>query len=165
MSLFFSKIGEKISKLPQIRVSRLVQAQVNELVVKHLGYTNLNQVRDRLDGQSFLDKNSLRIYAKVAVLEHLKIPFNIADLNLIEEDENVVFHNNKEFQIKVVPFGELPVFAGLNFPNDVIIVYQKDTLVFTLLGVLNQELLMDVKNYRKVQEGFQFINIDLAIRL
>ena len=61
MSEFFKYTGEAILKSPNILIRRRDIIAIQDICVSSLGYRNINAVRDRYDGQRFMD-NQIFMY-------------------------------------------------------------------------------------------------------
>ena len=61
MKLFFKYIGEHLRLYPQVRFTKNDEILIRNSAMNHLGLTNLNQMRDRYEGQAFFEKTSENI--------------------------------------------------------------------------------------------------------
>ena len=73
MKLFFKHIGEYMRLYPQVRVTRTNQVLIQNSVMKHLGLTNLNHMRDRYEGQAFFDKTMKNVGGLCSLQKYLKL--------------------------------------------------------------------------------------------
>lgn len=83
MKLFFKYIGENLRLYPQVRFTKNDEILIRNSAVSHLGLTNLNQLRDRYEGQAFFEKTMKNIGGLMALQKHIKtdlIDFSKADL-------------------------------------------------------------------------------------
>ena len=55
MSEFFKYTGETILRSPNILIRRTDIHSIQDFCVSALGFKNINSVRDRYDGQRFMD--------------------------------------------------------------------------------------------------------------
>ena len=56
MRTFLKYVGEYLNKYPQIRLRRNDEIVIREESIKYFGFNNVNQLRDRYEGQAFFDK-------------------------------------------------------------------------------------------------------------
>jgi hypothetical protein len=142
MSDFFRLLGEKYAKFPQVRLNKSLISQVQDLVVSKLNLTNLNEVRDKFEGQAYLDNQLVKVLSKLAMFEFLGMKKPEIHSGWLTSEPNLFTIDKKEISILTTPFGELPSFKSETGEHDVVILYVKDTSTFSLLGVLSIE---DVK--------------------
>ena len=83
MKLFFKYIGEYLRLYPQVKFSKTDEVLIRNSAMSHLGLTNLNQMRDRYEGQAFFEKTMKNIGGLMALQKHLNlaiIDFDKAEL-------------------------------------------------------------------------------------
>jgi|LauGreDrversion4_2_1035121.scaffolds.fasta_scaffold1298672_1 hypothetical protein len=142
MSDFFKFLGEKYSRYPQVKLNRSLVSQVQELVVTKLNLSNLNEVRDKFEGQKYLDNQVVRVLSRLALFEFYGKKKPTIDLSWLSSEPNLFPINDKLVSILATPFGELPSFKAETGVHDVVLLYHKDTITFSVIGVLSCE---DVK--------------------
>lgn len=71
MKLFFKYVGEYVRLYPQVKYSRTDEVLIRNCAMSHLGLTNLNQMRDRYEGQAFFEKTMKNIGGLMALQKHL----------------------------------------------------------------------------------------------
>ncbi|MBN4070303.1 hypothetical protein JYT76_01345 [Olleya sp. AH-315-F22] len=61
MKLFLKYLGEFLRLYPQIKFTKNEEIIIRDSAMDHLGLTNLNQMRDRYEGQFFFEKTMKNI--------------------------------------------------------------------------------------------------------
>jgi hypothetical protein len=83
LKLFLKYIGEFLRTYPQVRFAKSDQIPIQKAVLNHLGLTNLNQMRDRYEGQAFFEKTMKNIGGLMALQKHLNMkPIELDKTNL-----------------------------------------------------------------------------------
>ena len=140
---FLKHTGEFLRQYPQIRLTMNEEYAVRNSVLNSLGLKNLNQLRDRFEGQTFLDKTIKNYGGLVACQKHLNIPVTtIDDLN-IKDFKPQIKGKNGLYDIKVFDFGALPVLDLNGIKNPLIFVIQKDKSTFSICGYGNMDLVLN----------------------
>ena len=139
---FLKHTGEFLRQYPQIRLSMKEEFAVRDSVMHSLGLKNLNQLRDRYEGQTFLDKTLKNYGGLVACQKHLNITVTtIDDLN-IKDFKPQIEGKNALYDIKVFDFGALPVLELKSIINPIIFVIQKDKTTFSICGYGDKDLVL-----------------------
>lgn len=160
VSDFFIIVGERIKTYPQIKISRTVEQYVQKAVLMKLGLTNINALRDRYEGQSFLDRNRSRLFSNLAIREHLGEIIKRDSYTLLDENENIIIHNKSRYRIVTAPFGELPLMKNIEHKISAILVFQRDIYSIQIAGVASIEILNNKANYRRKGNYLEFIGFD-----
>ncbi|MCX7550880.1 hypothetical protein [Xanthomarina sp. F2636L] len=107
----------------------------------HLGLTNLNQLRDRYEGQAFFEKTMKNIGGLMALQKHLNI--DIIDLNKADltDFQPYIKLNGKKININVFNFGTLPMIKIKEIENPMFFIIQKDSLTFMLCGLASKDVI------------------------
>lgn len=141
MKLFLKYIGEHLRLYPQVKLSKNDQILIQNAVMSHLGLTNLNQLRDRYEGQAFLDKTTKNIGGSMAVRKHLNIEpldLNITKLNDFQPSIQL---NGQKVLVNVFKFGELPLVSVNEMKYPTLFILQKDTLTFLICGLASKKVI------------------------
>ena len=139
MKEFLKYIGEYLRTYPQIRFNRSNEILIRDESIKHLGLTNLNQLRDRYEGQAFFDKTLTNIGGLLAIQKHLKLPeIDIENTDLGGFKPQIRF-NGKVIDVLVFQFGTLPLIDINEIKNPIFFVIQKDRITFNLCGYTDIE--------------------------
>ena len=160
MSDFFIKVGERIKTFPQIKISRTVEQYLQKATLMKLGLNNINALRDRYEGQSFLDRNRSRLFSNLAVREYLGEIIKGDSYRLLDENENIVIHKKNRYQIFTTPFGELPLIKDVKYKSNAILVFQRDIYSMQIAGVLEVKELNNKDNFRRKGNYLEFIGFD-----
>src|SRR5690606_31095972 len=111
--------------------------------MSHLGLTNLNQMRDRYEGQAFFEKTMKNIGGLMALQKHLNIELIDSDKVNLADFQPYIKLDGKKVNINVFDFGTLPLIKMKDIKNPVFFIIQKDNLTFLLCGLATKEV---VKN-------------------
>ena len=157
MSEFFKHTGESIIKAPNILLSRRQIASIQEFCTSALGFKNINSVRDRYNGQRYMDNQIRKIGSLYAIADHFNLDKPILGDTLISNPNPLINLNGKDYQILSSDFGELPNASNL-FPNyDVIVTCRRDDVYFVIIGFLDKKLIADKKLFKENAIGKSFI--------
>lgn len=168
MKLFLSYAGEFLRRYPLIKFSKTEEISIRDSAMKHLGLTNVNQMRDRYEGQAFFDKTWKNIGGLLAIQKHLEM--NLSDISKINlgDFQPTIEIQDVVYNINVFPFGELPLIRVEDNDNPVYFIIQKDRLTFQLCGyasreVINQNLISTTTVSSSIDEfmdftGFKYLN-------
>jgi hypothetical protein len=141
MKLFLKHIGEFLRKYPQIRFTRNDEILIRDATVKHLGLDNLNQLRDRYEGQAFFDKTMMNVGGLISIQKHLNLPivdFTKIDLSNFQPKIEL---NEELIDIHVFEFGHLPIINIDKIERPVFFVIKKDRITFTICGLATKEVI------------------------
>ena len=134
MKVFLKYVGEFLRTYPQIRLNRNEEILIRDESMKHLGLTNLNQMRDRYEGQAFFDKTMMNYGGLIAIQKHLEL--EITDLKKINLNgfQPKLHVQDKIIDVFVFEFGTLPLIDIDQLNNSMFFVIQKDRYTFNLCG-------------------------------
>ena len=143
MKLFFKYIGEYIRLYTQIRFTKNDEILIRNSAMNHLGLTNLNQMRDRYEGQAFFEKTMKNVGGLIALQKHLE--YDLIDLEKVDltDFQPYIELNGEKVLINVFDFGTLPLIKmnEINYP--IFFIIQKDNLTFLLCGLASKEVVRD----------------------
>ena len=143
MKLFFKYIGEYLRLYPQIRFSKTDEVLIRNSAMNHLGLTNLNQMRDRYEGQAFFEKTMKNIGGLMSLQKHLNLELVDLDRVNLGDFQPYIKLDGKKVNINVFDFGNLPLIKIKDIKNPVFFIIQKDSLTFLLCGLATKDV---VKN-------------------
>jgi hypothetical protein len=159
MKEFLKYIGEYLRTYPQIRFSRNDEILIGAESMKYLGLTNLNQLRDRYEGQAFFDKTLMNIGGLMAIQKHLKLPLiDIKKIDLGGYQPKIVI-DNKVIDVLVFEFGTLPLIDINEINNSVFFVIQKDRITFNLCGFTDVRVIKSNLINTNIQKSSQANNM------
>jgi len=141
MKLFFKYIGEYLRLYPQIRFSKTDEVLIRSSAMKHLGLTNLNQMRDRYEGQTFFEKTMKNIGGLMSLQKHLNLDLIDLDKVNLGDFQPHIKLDGKIVNINVFDFGNLPLIKIKDIKNPVFFVIQKDSLTFLLCGLATKDVI------------------------
>lgn len=141
MKLFFKYIGENLRLYPQVRFSKTDEVLIRNSAMSHLGLTNLNQMRDRYEGQVFFEKTMKNIGGLMALQKHLNRELIDSDKVNLGDFQPYIKLDGKKVNINVFDFGSLPIIKIKDIKNPVFFIIQKDSLTFLLCGLATKEVI------------------------
>ena len=141
MKLFFKYIGEYLRSYPQIRFSKTDEVLIRNSAMNHLGLTNLNQMRDRYEGQAFFEKTMKNIGGLMSLQKHLNLELIDLDKVNLGDFQPYIKLDGKKVNINVFDFGNLPLIKKKDIKNPVFFIIQKDSLTFLLCGLATKDVI------------------------
>lgn len=141
MSDFYRYVGEKLIRYPKVSLSISLEKAVQQLAIEKLNVRDIGKLRDRFEGQAFLDNHLLKIGAYMAVLKFLSIKLPKISSDLLNLDMNVNFES-KKLLIVACKAGNLPIIKESDLDKSVIIVIQSKPMNFSIAGIAPRELLV-----------------------
>ncbi len=143
MKLFFKYVGEYLRLYPQIRFSKTDEILIRNSAMNHLGLTNINQMRDRYEGQAFFEKTMKNIGGLMALQKHLNRELIDLDKANLGDFQPYIKLDGKKVDINVFDFGTLPLINMNEIKNPVYFIMQKDNLTFLLCGFATKKVIMN----------------------
>ncbi|MDO1502130.1 hypothetical protein Q2T40_18495 [Winogradskyella maritima] len=162
MKLFLRHLGESLRSYPQIRFTKNDEILIRDSAISHLGHDNLNQLRDRFEGQAFFEKTMRNIGGLMALQKHLKVsPFDFNNANL-KDFLPYIKVDGQRIDINVFEFGQLPMVKVKEVNNPIYFIIQKDSLTFLLCGyapktVVNEHLVETLVETSSTDELMEFV--------
>jgi hypothetical protein len=141
MKLFFKYIGENLRLYPQVRLTKTDEVLIRNSAMSHLGLINLNQMRDRYEGQAFFEKTMKNIGGLMALQKHLNLELIDSDKVNLGDFHPYIKLDGKKVNINVFDFGSLPIIKIKDIKNPVFFIIQKDSLTFLLCGLGTKEVI------------------------
>lgn len=134
MKDFFKYVGEFLRVYPQIRLNKTEEIWIRDETMKQLGLSNINQMRDRFEGQAFFDKTLKNVGGLISIQKHLNLP--VEDITKIDFSnfQPKLTINNDIINVFVFEFGTLPLINIDELKNKTFFVIQKDNVTFNLCG-------------------------------
>lgn len=157
MSEFFKYTGEAILKSPNILIRRRDIIAIQDICVSSLGYRNINAVRDRYDGQRFMDNQIRKIGSLYALCDYFDLTKPVLSEVLLANINPLIEIGEKKYQILTSDFGTLPSANNLNSNHDVIVTCRRDDVYFLIIGVLAKSKINDTTCFKTNAVGKTFI--------
>lgn len=122
--------------------------KIQNLVVKQLGLKDLNQLRDRYDGQAFMDSVILKIAGLFVLEKHLNIAL-LQDNDIFDEniDLNIIFYKNKKLRLITFFTGCLPLISVEVMEPLIFCSIQTDFRSGSIYGVLTNYDIKDKSSF------------------
>lgn len=154
MNLFVKHLAPFIRDFPQVTLSRRVELDVQNHCIDLLKLKNIGELRDRFEGQKFLDNalnkiSSYQVCASIFNLNEISIDEILKMKKLIVEIKGI------NYEILVFQFGELPQI--ISSENPIVFVLKKDQQTYSVCGFASIDVMKDEKNY-SFEKGKKFFS-------
>ena len=148
MSDFFKYVGDKLLNYPTISLSKSIELKITELVIKKLNLRDIGQLRDRFEGQAYLDNQILKISSYIALLKFFNK--NVPEININHlKDELYIIYQKKKYEIIPTSTNTLPSLDINKVKNPAIVVIQKGSQNYSVAGFISLDMLSNNDNFRK----------------
>ena len=154
MADFFSLVGTRYTEFPQIKLNRTTEVLIQELVLKKLRLRDLNALRDKYEGQAYLNNQTERICSKLAAMSFFNIPKKEISINWLRSGPLIIEYQNVSYSIVTTKFGNLPKLDYFSPDHDSLLLYVKDKLVFSCIGILRKEDIIRIKEANNREQLF-----------
>jgi hypothetical protein len=159
MNLFIKYLAFKIRDYPQITFSQKFELEIQDFCIKRLNVKDIGKLRDRLDGQSFLNNAIKKISSYYACIRYFnQLHDGRSFKQIIDSHQLLIEYNRISYKILVFNFGEIPIITEINFP--IIFVVQKDNQKYSICGFADLGVLKDHSNYYTIRDQNHFIGFD-----
>ena len=162
MKLFLKYIGEFLRIYPQIRLNRHDEISIRNSAMSHLGLDNLNQLRDRYEGQAFFEKTMMNVGGLISIQKHLNLPIiDFTEIDLTDFQPKIEL-NKELIDIHVFEFGALPLINIDDITRPVFFVIKKDQTTFTLCGLASTDILEKNLIPTSIEKSSTVINMNFV---
>ena len=160
MKVFLKYVGEFLRTYPQIRLSRGDEVLIRDETMKQLGLTNLNQMRDRYEGQAFFDKTMMNVGGLISIQKHLNLP--VEDITKLDFSgfQPKLKINNEIIDVFVFEFGTLPLIDIDEINNKTFFVIQKDRITYNLCGFATTDVIKQNMINTSIERSSQANNMN-----
>jgi hypothetical protein len=161
MNLFVKYLAPFIRDYPQITLSRRFELEIQTYCMKLLGVKDMGELRDRYEGQKFLDNLLSRVSGYFVCANFL----GASELTLEEilgKDKLSFNINGVSHSIFVFNFGELPQINQVDLP--MIFILKKDNQTYSFCGIASIDVLKNETNFttdngKTYFTGFQKLSV------
>jgi hypothetical protein len=154
-------IGESVRKYPQFRLKRFQIEDIQSYCVKKLELKDLGQLRDKYDGQTYMDKIIRKIGAHFAVLDYLDKPLPKLDYNFIDRYKPIIQWDDDIMVVATFDSETYPSLSTNEIKKPRIFVYDMGEFKYSLCGIADVELLNNNDNYRQINAQLRgFTSLD-----
>lgn len=152
-NLYYKVLGEKIVDCPQIKVSSATDNQIKDCVVEVVGVRDLGQLRDKFEGQAFLDDKLFKLQAYNACLNYLGKPLPKISKDYIENFKPIIRSENEI--LVMVPFRveTLPNMRIMEYKQPRIFVLHKGGFMYSIMGIASLDVLNNKSNYTNIDSS------------
>lgn len=99
-------------KAYRFKVDYKLNTQLHNIAIKHLGLQNMNQLRDRYEGQTYLNRFLTKSFSEFAVQKMLGVDFVTLELKENKRYKPEVLFNDKTFEIIASSLDEYPLIPA-----------------------------------------------------
>tara|TARA_B100000768_G_C11275715_1_gene375849 strand:- start:153 stop:665 length:513 start_codon:yes stop_codon:yes gene_type:complete len=145
--LYYKFIGRNLINFPQIKMSNLVTNKIKDSVVKVLGLRDLGQLRDRFEGQAYLNQQIFKLHSFNASLNYLGLPLPNISKEFIENFKPIIKRKNDMLIVVPFKFESLPKIKIIDFKQPRIFVLCSSERIYNIIGIASVEILNDKSNY------------------
>jgi hypothetical protein len=117
-----------------------------------LNVKNMGELRDRFEGQKFLDNAISKVSSFLACCNLLKLDIPSIEV-ILKMDKPIIEIDKVKYTLIVFEFGELPQIESSDNPS--ILVLKKDKLTYSICGIASEEIMKNSANYT-VDKGRRF---------
>lgn len=136
------ELPELLSKSVKNRIERNHHARILDMVLGQMGLKNINHLRDRFEGQAYLDRFLMKTYSEMSLYRVLNMDEKNHYLDLKEQD----FHfkpefriNDKSVEITYSTSNDYPLIPKGNYDILAFVLVSLASFSTSLLGFVNQK--------------------------
>ena len=153
---------------PQIRMRNSVTNKIKNSVVKSLQLRDLGQLRDRFEGQSYLDQQISKLHSFNAALNYLGLPLPEINEQYVKNFKPIIKNKGEILVVVHFNFDSLPRMKIMDYKKPRIFVLCNSELIYYIIGIASVKVLNDKLNYTNIdskrKEG-DFIGFDKTMLL
>ena len=124
---------------------------LKKITLKNLGISNLYNLRDRFEGQAYLERFLVRSYGELALEKYLNRPIIDLDQKENNKDYFPAFScGDKKIALFSFTAGEYPKINRDNFDIGVFVLVNLDYRTSEILGFLNFSLLLQLADNKRL---------------
>jgi hypothetical protein len=157
VNLFVKYLAPFIRNLPQITLSKRIELDIQNHCMKLLSVKDMGELRDRFEGQKFLDNALFKVSSYSACANFLGVSDFTID-EVMEKDKLSFIIDGLLYRLCVFNFGELPEIGLIDTP--LMFVLKKDKLTFSICGSASMDVLNDNANFINVKGKRYFIGFE-----
>ena len=143
MKEFLTIVGEFLQTYPQIRLNTSDKKLISDSVLNHFSFENMGQLRDRFEGQAFLDKTTMKVGSVIAINKNFDFPAIDFDKLFLRDFQPQITLREECVDVHVFEFGTLPLLEIEKIDKPIFFVIKKDSITFSLCGLASIDV---VKN-------------------
>lgn len=125
--------------------------------MEQLGSKNMGVLRDRYEGQSFLNKAINRVSSYMVVCDYLQIE-KLTIQEVFKKPDIKLNYKEEPLEIVVFEFGTLPIEGACDIGK--IFLIKKDNQTYSVCGVASTSVLSDKSNFALEKGKSYFIGFD-----
>jgi len=166
MKEFIKYIVPYIKTFNFVKLNRDVEITTSTKVLKHLNLKNLNQLRDRYEGQAFFNKNMKKIGGLIACQKFMKMPVSdIISIDLNNFNPSITL-NSTIIPLFIFEYGQLPQLTENDLLSSKIFIIKKENLSYIICGfasfnVIQNNLIISNKS----KSTFKFTGFNQLLQL
>ncbi len=134
-----------------IQISSVIKREVHDIAVLQLGVKDLNKLRDRYEGQAYLDKLMIKVCSLFLIEK--KTNTNLIAFEEIKNknsDFTLITYKGKRYRIIPFIFGSLPIFR-MDISNDIILCAVRNDFKSGIVCGIIESKKLSKKSFLKVE--------------
>jgi hypothetical protein len=151
-----TEFNNQIVHLPQYKMTNIDIIRVKEACVDILDVKDLGELRDRFEGQKYLDNKILIIGSYLATMEFLRKPKPLLNKDSIKKIRSTVDWNGKPFDIITCKYLEYPKLTIEQRKAPKVFIMQISENKYCFLGVGTNEIMSKDQYFKKIDNKYEY---------
>lgn len=151
MSSFYNILINGNFEIEYVKINKYIEINIQKYVVNILGVADLGKLRDKYEGQAFLDDKVDKIFSYLAVCDFFGIKRPSIDLQFVTNIKSVIEHNSYKYVIHSFDIESLPVFEVKEYLVPRILVMRQHKYTYGIIGIVPTDILNDEKRFKQTK--------------
>jgi len=145
--------NERFSNCTYIKINKYLEKIIQNEVVKILDVRDIGELRDRYEGQNFLDNKVNRVFAFLVASDYLEIPRPKVDFDFVKSVKKVIQTEEKKYVIHPFDLGTYPIFEKKEYLVPRLLLVKKDMYSYMVIGVLETDVMNNPKLFKTIKKS------------
>ena len=150
------EFNNQIVHLPQYKMTNIDIIKVKEACVDILDVKDLGELRDRFEGQKYLDNKILIIGSYLATMGFLRKPKPLLNKDSIKKTRSIVDLNGKLHDIVTCKYLEYPRLTIEQRNQPTVFIMQISENKYCFLGVGTNEIMNNDQYFKKIDNEYEY---------
>lgn len=147
MNDFYTLLRDKLSKIEQIKLNKYLEVHIQEQVIKLLKVKDIGKLRDKFEGQAYLDKKTDLVFSYYVASDYIGLKRPKITYEFVDQIKPLIQSDKKKYVIKTFNAGDFPEFDDKDYLAPRILLMKRDKYTYGIFGVLNISELNNRKNF------------------